>query len=161
MPLGVFLLKKSLLLAAAVTLSVCSVVAQNERAPATPLIAFDPYFSVWSMADKLTDQPTKHWTGTEQPMRGLLRVDGKVYRWMGRDPRDAAAMEQKSLTIAPLHTIYTFEAGGVRLTATFLTPSIPTDVDLLAQPVTYLSWKVASTDGQRHSTEIYLGIDAR
>ena len=154
-------MKKSLLLAAAVTLSVCSVVAQNERAPATPLIAFDPYFSVWSMADKLTDQPTKHWTGTEQPMRGLLRVDGKVYRWMGRDPRDAAAMEQKSLTIAPLHTIYTFEAGGVRLTATFLTPSIPTDVDLLAQPVTYLSWKVASTDGQRHSTEIYLGIDAR
>ena len=136
-------------------------VSQNERNPANPLIAFDPYFSVWSMADKLTDENTKHWTGTEMPMRGLARIDGTAYRWMGRAPGTAPAMKQTALQVIPLQTEYTFEATGVRLQATFLSPSIPTDLDLLAQPVTYLTWKVSSTDGKAHSVEIYLGIDAR
>ena len=53
------------------------------RLPAVPLVVNDPYFSVWSTYDQLTDGPTRHWTEHEKPLLGLLRVDGTVYRFLG------------------------------------------------------------------------------
>lgn len=60
-----------------------SAIGQQHRAPATPLVTNDPFFNLWSMGDKLTDVPVKHWTEVAQPMLGLIRIDGKAYRWMG------------------------------------------------------------------------------
>ena len=53
------------------------------RLPSVPLLLNDPYFSLWSPHDKLTDGTTRHWTDIEKPMDGLLRVDGVSYRFMG------------------------------------------------------------------------------
>jgi hypothetical protein len=131
----------------------------QQRPPAVPLVVHNPYFSIWSMNDRLTEGPTRHWTGTPQPLTGLARIDGTVYRYMGTTPRDAMAMQQVALSLAPTHTIYTFEAGGVRLTVTFFTPAFPQDLDLLSRPVTYVSWSAASADGQSHKAQILLDVD--
>ncbi len=75
--------------------------ASAQHEPAVPVVTHDPYFSLWSTTDKLTDGPTRHWTGTEQPMRGLLRVDGKPYRLMGDSPREVPAINQTALEVTP------------------------------------------------------------
>jgi hypothetical protein len=128
----------------------------QQRPPAVPLVAHDPYFSVWSMNDKLTDGPTRHWTGKPQPLTGLIRVDGKSYRYMGNFPEETPALEQTGLDVAATHTIYTFKGAGIALTVTFFTPAFPQDMDLLSRPVTYLSWKVASDDGKPHDVSLLL-----
>ncbi len=123
--------------------------------PATPLVACDPYFSIWSPADKLTDDDTVHWTGKPHRLTSMVRVDGKPYRIMGASPGAVPALEQKSLTVLPTRTIYTFEGAGVALTLAFLTAALPSDIDILSRPVTYLTYSVRATDGERHEVRLY------
>lgn len=141
---------------AAMVLVAGQAVAQ-QRPPAVPLIAHDPYFSVWSMADHLTDQDTKHWTGARQPIAGLARIDGQTYRFMGAMPRAVPAMQQTGLEVTPTHTIYTFEAGGVTLTVSFFTPALPRDLDVLSRPVTYLSF--AAKGAGEHEVSLLVDVD--
>jgi hypothetical protein len=138
---------------------------QTHRPPAVPLVVNDPYFSIWSMADRLTDAPTKHWSETAQPLIGLARIDGHTERWMGTMPRSyfalptVDAMPQVSLNITPMHTRYVFESRGIRLAVTFFSPLFPRDLDVMSRPVSYLSWSAVSIDGQDHAVELMLDAD--
>ncbi len=58
--------------------------AQVSKMPAYPLITHDPYFSVWSTTDQLNASVTKHWTGKEQSLLGLVKVDGRLYNILGK-----------------------------------------------------------------------------
>ena len=58
--------------------------AQVGKAPAYPLVVHDPYFSIWSFSDELYASPTRHWTGAEHSLFGLIKVDGKAYHFMGK-----------------------------------------------------------------------------
>ena len=131
----------------------------QDRVPATPLITHDPYFSVWSTTDDLTASDTKHWTGSEQPISGLARIDGKTYRFMGKQPEEIPAMQQTRREITATHTHYVFRQNGVTLELTFFTPAIQSDLDLLSRPVTYLTWKAASTNGAQHQVSVLLDVD--
>ncbi|MEO8720160.1 MAG: DUF5127 domain-containing protein [Ginsengibacter sp.] len=280
--------------------------AQMHKAPAYPLISHDPYFSIWSMTDTLNEAPTKHWTGADQPILGMIKVDGKVYRVMGKEsktfenilpssddqaytvkyaeaqPQDGwenisfsdfswksgkapfsdnktaggtlwqtkdlwvrrtfnlkktdfnklflklrhddnievyingkkvyekigwihkfeflpldksdlkkgknvlaihiantaggafldagivnepalkndkniISVEQKNVTISATQTIYDFTCGPIDATLTFTSPLLLKDLDLIARPVSYITYSVKSNDGNQHSVQLYFG----
>lgn len=129
--------------------------AQQFRPPAVPLIAHDPYFSVWSMADHLNDEPTKHWTGKNNSLTGFIRVDGKPYQVIGRERPNTPVMQQDRVEVLPTRTLCDFSGAGIKLSINFLTPALPDDLDVLSRPVTYIDWTASSADGAPHSVQLY------
>lgn len=147
----------SLFLAAAWTTAPAQQASPGElRAPATPLVAHDPYFSIWSTADRLTDKDTRHWTGKPQSLNGLIRIDGKTYRFLGDDDSELPALKETSRSMTPTRTIVTYTDAGVELKLTFLDPDLPQDLVLISRPVTYVDWSVKSSDGQPHQVTVYM-----
>jgi len=61
------------------------VIKNDLRPSAYPLITIDPYTSGWAFTDKLYDGTVKHWTGKNFPLLGAIKVDNKVYRFMGTE----------------------------------------------------------------------------
>lgn len=282
--------------------------AQLTKAPAYPLITHNPYFSIWSVTDDATASTTRHWTGSSQSLIGLLKADGKTYRFLGKEDEayetilpaadetaytvgytetqpaagwmkpgfddsqwqtatapfgdndqaatqwktknlwvrrvfnldnididklflkinhddntevylngvkiygyagwlnkfayiplaDAAkqslkkgrnvlaihvantsggawldaglstinkqkqntsivAAVQKSVVIKATQTIYTFSCGSTNLEVTFTSPLLIGNLDILSRPVSYISFKVAATDGKQHDAKLYFG----
>ncbi len=81
------------------------------RAPAYPLVTIDPYTSAWSETDHLYDDAVKHWTGKRHGLIGALRVDGQVYRFLGKE-------ETPKKTILPMA-----DAGHWDCSYTFTKPA--------------------------------------
>jgi len=125
------------------------------RPPAVPLVTNDPYLSVWSEADHLNDAGTVHWTKHPASLVSLIRIDGKAYRLMGYDPTDVPAFPQVGVQVTPTRSIYQFEDSAVHVTMTFMTADLPHDLDVLARPLSYLTWSVKSVDGRPHAVSVY------
>ncbi len=145
---------------AALAASVCAQAPGAFRPPSVPLVAHDPYFSIWSTTDRLNDAGTVHWTGKANTLTGLARIDGTVYQVMGRERQNVRPLPQQSLEVLPTRTIYQFAGAGVRLTLTFFTPALPDDLDVLSRPLTYLEWQAASADGAEHDVSVYFDAGA-
>ena len=128
------------------------------RPPSVPLITVDPYFSIWSNYDRLTDGETTHWTGERQPLTGVVFVDGAPYAFMGK--RDGApALAQTDLTVEACASRYTFRGAGIELTAAFTTPLLLDDPEIASRPVSYLKIDTASTDGAKHEIRLQITMD--
>jgi hypothetical protein len=149
-----------LLLAALFSSAVWSQGLAPLRAPAVPLVAHDPYFSIWSMADRLNGDGTKHWTGKPNTLTSLVRIDGRSFRLMGLDPRRVPALEQTGVEVLPTRTLYRFAGAGVSIGLTFLTPALPYDLEVLSRPLTYVEFSAASTDSAPHQVSVYFEAGA-
>ena len=129
------------------------------RAPAYPLITIDPYFSIWSPADKLNDTDTVHWTNSPNVISGIAEIDGKEYRLIGAQNSDAIpAMKQVSANCNAFSTTYVFEENGVRLKLIFTSPIIPNDLYLLSRPVSYLEVIREKTDNKKHTVNVKISV---
>jgi hypothetical protein len=113
------------------------------------------------MNDSLADERTKHWTGASHGMVGMARIDGKPFRFMGQSYSQLPPpMRQVSLDVFPTRTVYEFEAAGLRLRLTFMSPLLPDDLEVLSRPVTYLTWDAWAVDGRKHRVSLYFDCTA-
>ncbi|HPT22665.1 MAG TPA: DUF4965 domain-containing protein [Bacteroidales bacterium] len=140
-----------------ILLLMCTAISQAQqfRPPSVPLVAHDPYFSIWSPADNLYDRETVHWTGKNQPLHSIIRVDGKSYRIMGSKPSYLEPVKQKSVKVNPTRTIYLFGNSEIELEFIFTTPALVSDLDILSRPVTYITWNIRAIDGKEHAIQLY------
>ncbi len=138
--------------------------AQVTKAPAYPLITHNPYFSIWSFSDQLNESTTKHWTGTPNSILGLIKVDGKVYRFLGKEDTlntlPIQLAKQESIYMTATETNYIFTCGGVQLNLSFTSPLIINDLSILARPVSYISMKTKSIDGKKHQASLLVGVSS-
>src|SRR6201991_4927479 len=148
--------------------------AQLRQMPAYPLITHSTYFSVWSFGDEAAGTRTSHWTGKPQDLLGYLRVDGTMYRFLGRMAADTAPMiglrpmsaevdtalaaDQQWVSVNATQTKYQFGCGGLDLSLTFTSPLLLQDLSLLSRPITYISFRVRSNDGSPHTAELFFNV---
>lgn len=94
-------------------------------------------------------------------MLGLVRIDGKVYRWMGPNPTlprgaQIPALEQTGSEVTATRSIYTFQGGGIELDVEFCSPLLPSSLELIGRPVTYLTLSQRATASKPKSVEFYV-----
>ena len=86
------------------------------RPVAIPLVTSDPFFSLWSFTDQLTDDHTRHWTGMLQSMFGFINIDGEKFRFMGKAAvTDRYFPEGKELSDGTClaHPMWAFNPGSL------------------------------------------------
>ena len=110
------------------------------------------------MADRLTDDWPRHWTGSKMALYGVVRVDGVAYRFMGGPEWLALAAEQVACEVHATRTAYLFRCGPVELAVDFVTPLLVDDLELLSRPATYLRLRARALDAGAHSVSAYVDM---
>ncbi len=91
---------------------------------------------------------------------GIASVDGTAYRFLGDEPKTLPALEQVRSIITPTQTICDFAGSGINLTVRFTTPALPSDIDTLCRPITYVTFDAKSTDSKPHDVKILFQASA-
>ena len=138
---------------------------RNFRAASVPLISVDPYFSLWSNCDNLCDDVTRHWTGRRNSISGLISIDDKWYRFMGKVQADnyrsfsePEIIPQSSCSVEATTTTYTFDNEQIFLSVSFINPFMPNNLELFSAPICYLDYNYCFKDDKEHKVKLYFDI---
>ena len=136
----------------------------KKRPVAVPLFTVDPYFSIWSCADKLYNGYTKHWTEKPWPIFVGLWIDGTLHAIAGTDGDYKTLrnrIHQTDLTVTPLSSVYTFENEVAKVTLTFTTPLLLDRLDIMTRPVSYMAYKVEVKKANAEDVDFVFGISSQ
>lgn len=111
------------------------------RIAGVPLITHDPYFSVWSLADKLYEDDTRHWSEEPLKMSGVLCLGKKEYVFMGRKA-EHEEIQQTGLEVNATTTKYLFENEEAALEVSFTSPLLPDDLKVFSRPCSYIRFRL-------------------
>lgn len=107
-----------------------------------------------------------YWPGTPLGWEGIVTVDGTSYEYLGTGSRALPALPNLKPAI-PLSVSYdsqysnfTFSAGPVEVTASFLSSVLPTDYCRSSIPLSYLTTSAQSKDNSSHDIQFYSDVNA-
>lgn len=109
--------------------------------PAYPIWLIDPNFSVWSRRERVNETVPTFWTGLERPAYGFVRYNGVTYSFLG-DSDDAVALCQDSISVSAFSTDCTFSSDEFTLKVRFISPLVPSNLDMLSCPVCYTDYEL-------------------
>jgi hypothetical protein len=121
-----------------------------------PLFVQTPYLHTWLCGDRLADEAPKLWNGQIKGMVGMLKIDGKAYRFMGMPGSALPPLRQDSVSVLPTRTVFEFSQDGVRLRLEFLSPMDPRDLRLLSLPVGLLRAEISAE--KPRAVQLYFDI---
>ncbi|GAA5829765.1 hypothetical protein JCM11251_007872 [Rhodosporidiobolus azoricus] len=145
--------------------------------PAIPLAVKSPYLNAWlptggndGSKGFLAGRWARHW-----PIRyaessrdhrlswaGLIQVEGETYEFLGAPLSDkqenAKQARQTAFRYSATRSIFSFEAGGVAVNATFLSPVTPDDLVQQSLPLSYLKIDVDQASLRGRTVSVYTDI---
>lgn len=87
---------------------------------------------------------------------GGAYVDMGIMKKVKREGTFDNKAVQKSTTVMPTQTYYTFECGPVELDLIFTAPMLMDDLEAMTAPYNYITYQARSLDGQTHEVQLYL-----
>lgn len=134
------------------------------RPVAVPLVAVDPFFSIWSTDDSLSGGPAEHWSGKPCPIMAGVYIDSRFCTIASFDEYGKAIgysdrVHQTGLEITPTGSVYRFENDEVKVKMTFTSPLLLDRLDILSRPVSYVAYEVENKCGK--DVRFVFGISAR
>ena len=112
------------------------------KAASIPLVLHDPFFSIWSGADRLNSKDTAHWSGIRQKLLGTVEIDNEEFCYMGLKD-GCEPIHQTAIDVTATSTEYTFENEKIILKVHFTSPLLLTDMILVSRPCTYVDFCVS------------------
>lgn len=141
--------------------------------PAVPVITMHGFPGVWSTTEKLFESGLMFTDGKIFPLIGALKVDDKVFRFMGVTQKEIsiandsltststglslfdATPVQHFVDIGATQTSYLFSCDGIDLLLVFSSPMLLHEPDLFYRPVNHISYKIQTNDGRPHRVQLY------